>query len=201
VILIVAVAAAVVIGLMRGGRLAGLAGLRIAHGWLVLAAVALQYPLVYNLVSESAIFGVPLAFLMMALSFVLALYVTWANRRLPGLPLVGLGLLANLLAVTLNGGWMPVTPEAVEQLGYLSWVTPRGNVAKVWGAKNVVLPRAETRLWWLSDIFVVGAPFPVPSAFSIGDVLVAAGLFWLIQNAMVSTPEAADAVDEAGAGR
>lgn len=195
-ILVLAVVVGIAVGLLRGGRLARLADLRLAHGWLVLAAVALQYPLVYNLVGSAAIIGVPLAYPMMAVSLVLVLAAVWANRRLPGVPLVGLGLLANLLVMACNGGWMPMTPEALGRLGHLSRLTPQGDVPKVWGAKNVMLARAETRLWWLSDIFVVAAPFPVPGAFSIGDVLVALGLFWLLQQALVgraTCPAAQDA--------
>ncbi len=184
-ILVVAVAASVVVGLLRGGCLARLAELRFARGWLVLAAVALQYPLVYNLVGRTAIIGVPLALPMMAVSVLLVLIAVWANRHLPGVPLVGLGLVANLVAMACNGGWMPITPEALARLGHQSWVTPQGEVLKVWGAKNVVLAQAETRLWWLSDVFVLSRPFPVPSAFSIGDVLVALGLFWLLQQALL----------------
>jgi len=170
---------------LRGGRLSRLASLRVEFGWLALAAVALQYPLVYNLVAEATIIGVPLVTLMMVVSCALVVCVVWANRRLPGVFLVGLGLLANLVVMTLNGGWMPITPEALQRMGRLSWVTPRGTVAKVWGAKNVALPRAETRLWWLSDILVLGPPLSLPTAFSLGDVLIAAGLFWLLQEALV----------------
>ncbi len=184
-ILVFAVVVSVLVGLLRGGRLGRLADLRIAYGWLALAAVALQYPLVYNLVGSAAIIGVPLAVPMMAVSSLLVLGVVWANRRLPGVPLVGLGLLANLVVMACNGGWMPMSPEALAAMGHLSWVTPQGDVPKVWGSKNVMLPRAETRLWWLSDVFVLAAPFPVPAVFSIGDVLVALGLFWLLQQALL----------------
>ncbi len=182
-ILIVAVAAAVLIGLLRGGRLSALADLRIAHGWLALVAVALQFPLVYNRVGGTTIFGVPLAILMMVVSLLLTLYVIWANRHLPGMVLAGLGLLLNGLVMALNGGWMPMTPDALAWLGHMSRVSPMGGVPKVRGAKNVMLPQGETRLWWLSDIFVIN--FPLPAAFSIGDVLIALGLFWLLQTTLV----------------
>ena len=184
-ILLDAIVVSVVIGLLRGGRLARLAELRFAHGWLVLAAVALQYPLVSNLVGNTAIIGVPLAFPMMAVSLLLVLAAVWTNRRLPGVPLIGLGLLLNLAVMACNGGWMPMTPEALTRMGRLWHLTPQGDVPKVWGAKNVALSRAETRLWWLSDIFVIVAPFPFRAAFSIGDVFVAAGLFWLLQQALL----------------
>ncbi len=183
-ILVIAVIASILVALVRGGRLAALARVRFEHGWLALAAVILQYPLVYNQVAGLTIIEVPLSALMMVVSSALVVYVVWANRHLPGISLVGLGLLANLIVMALNGGWMPITPEALGRLGALSWVTPQGDTAKVWGAKNVMLARGETRLWWLSDIVVLGPPFPLPTAFSVGDALIAVGLFWLLQETL-----------------
>jgi hypothetical protein len=55
---------------------------------------------------------------------------------------------------------------------------------RVLATKDIVLPRDETRLWFLSDIFVVLPPFPIPSVFSPGDVLIAAGMFLLVQRAL-----------------
>lgn len=185
-ILVIAVIVAVLVALIRGGCLTRLVDLRVRHAWLALVALLLQYPLVYNRVGDQTIFGVPLANLMMAVSCALVLYLIGANRRLPGIPLVGLGMLANLTVMALNSGWMPITPEALARLGGMSRLTASGPLIRVWGAKNIALPQAQTRLWWLSDIFLVVLPFLAPAAFSIGDVLVAAGLFWLLQYALLA---------------
>lgn len=194
-ILIVAILVSVLIALLRGGRLAGLADLRLRYAWLVLVAVALQALVVYNVVGPT-LGGLPLSGLLDVASTLLALGVLWPNRRLPGLWVVGLGLLANLAAIAANGGWMPVAPEALAGLGRA--VPAMGT--KLYGAENIVLPRAATRLWWLSDVFVVR--FPVPSVFSAGDVLVALGLFWLLYSAMVRSEGVATArrATETGAG-
>jgi hypothetical protein len=186
VILIVAIIASTAIALLRGGRLGRLADLSLRYPWLALAAAALQYPLVYGILRERTVLGVSLSNLVMVGSYGLLLWVIWANRRLPGIPLVGLGLLSNLLVMALNGGWMPITPAALARIGHMPRVSD-GTVARVLGAKDIMLAREQTRLWLLSDVFVFAAPFPVPVAFSIGDVLVAAGLFWLLQQAMVGS--------------
>jgi hypothetical protein len=185
VILVIAVVVSTIVALLRGGRLARLADLRIVHAWLALAAVALQYPLVYDLLGQRTIAGVPLAVAVMAATYAMLLWFVWANRRLPGLPLLGVGLLLNLVVMAANGGWMPITPEALARLGRLSWVTGRASPHKVWSAKDIMLAQAQTRLWGLSDIFVLPAPFPVPTAFSVGDVLVALGVFWLLQRVLL----------------
>lgn len=178
-ILIVALVVSVAFALVRGGRLAGLAELRLRHSWLVLLAVALQALGVYHVVRLPSLWGIQVSALPGVAATLVALGVLWANRRLPGIWLVGLGLLANLTAMVANGGWMPVAPEALAVLGWPA--VPAGT--KLFGAENVVLPRAATRLWWLCDVFVVR--YPVGSVFSIGDVFVALGLFWLVNEAMV----------------
>ena len=37
---------------------------------------------------------------------------------------------------------------------------------------------------FLSDIFVIPPPFPIPSVFSVGDFLIALGMFWLVPSAL-----------------
>ncbi len=184
-ILIVAILVSVAIALLRGGRLAGLAELRLRHAWLVLVAVALQALGVFDVVGSSPLWGVQVGALLGVAATLVVLAVLWANRRLPGVWLVGLGLLANLAVMVANGGWMPVTPEALVSLG---WPVMAAGT-KLFRAENIVLPRAATRLWWLSDVFAVR--FPILCVFSIGDVFVALGLFWLVNEAMVRHGRAA----------
>jgi len=190
-ILVAAVGVSVLVAALRGGRLSRLAELEIRLAWLVLAAVALQYLVVYDLVGESGVLGVPLASVLMVVSHALAAWFLWANRRLPGMLLVALGMAGNLAVMAANGGWMPITPEALERLGHMSWVTGSGAAPRVWGGKTVMLPRAETHLWWLSDIVVLPAPFPLPTAFSVGDVLIAVGVFVLLQRSMLGSRDTA----------
>jgi len=185
VILVAAVFLSALVALLRGGRLARLADLRIERGWLALAAVALQYPLVFDMLGKADVLGVPVSFLVMGCSYALLFWVLWANRRLPGVPLVGLGMACNLLVMALNGGWMPIAPEALARLGYVPPAEAAASRAKVWGAKDALLSRAATRLWWLSDVFVLAAPFPVPAAFSVGDIVVAVGTYWLLQQVLL----------------
>jgi hypothetical protein len=46
--------------------------------------------------------------------------------------------------------------------------------------KDFVLPLADTRLWFLDDRFILPAWMNYHVAFSIGDVLIAIGAFWLL---------------------
>ena len=107
------------------------------------------------------------------------LLFAWLNRRLFGFWLLGLGLLANFLVIVLNGGMMPLMPENAEKL------IPADNPVqlelgeRVGFGKDVLLRKSDTRLWILGDVFTTPEWINYPLAFSIGDILISMGAFWL----------------------
>jgi hypothetical protein len=105
----------------------------------------------------------------------------WYNRQLTGVLIVGVGLLCNLLVIALNGGFMPVTPETLARInpGTLVGAWPEG--IHYGYSKDVIRTREATRLWALSDVLVLAPPFPRPTAFSIGDLVIATGIVGLMQ--------------------
>ncbi len=184
-ILAVAVLGAVLIGLLRGGSLRRLADLPLKNGWAAILAFGLQAYLIYFPEPTSAGIVSPRV-LLLVFSYGLLLLVIWRNRALPGAPVMAAGFVANLFVMIANGGYMPITPEALEQVGHSERVMAAQNGARVLATKDIVLPRDRTVVWWLADIFVLPPPFPVPSVFSPGDVLIALGAFWLLQSCMCS---------------
>ncbi len=182
-ILAAAVVGAVLIGLARGRRLRQLANLPLRWAWIALIAFGLQIYLIYfpEPVSEG-IFSSRVIVLMF--SYVLLFVVIWRNRALPGVWLIGLGFLSNFALMLLNSGYMPITPEALAQVGHSRNILSPEPGARVRATKDIVLPRDQTIAWWLSDILVLPPPFPIPSVFSLGDVAIALGAFQLIQNGM-----------------
>lgn len=184
-ILLAGVVISIAIALLRGGRLTGVARIPLRWGALAVAAFAIQTLFIYQTPSHRSIGVWGWQELLFVASHVLLLGAVWANRRLPGVKWIGLGLLLNLLAMVANGGWMPVGPQAVVRAGHTGLVPSLDSGTRVYSSKNIVLPPEETTLWYLSDIFVLAKPFPVPSVFSIGDVLAAVGGFLLIQQAML----------------
>jgi hypothetical protein len=95
-------------------------------------------------------------------SYVPLLLVVLINQRLPGMWIVGVGILMNLTVIALNNG-MPVLPEA--------FVLAGGEIGNLQlDAKHVLLDHSS-RLPFLGDII------PMPgSVISMGDVLLAVGL-------------------------
>jgi hypothetical protein len=100
--------------------------------------------------------------------------------------LIGAGVAANWLVMAVNGGYMPVTYEALVAAGKGHLIANATPGTLVFGSKDILLPTAETRLPFLSDIFVIPPPFPVPSVFSLGDALIAVGMFRLLSRALGS---------------
>jgi hypothetical protein len=114
----------------------------------------------------------------MIASYIVLWAVVWLNRRLPGMGVVLVGVSCNLLVIAANGGYMPLAPESLERIQTGASQIPLGSVLA--GSKDVLLARQQTPLWILGDVLVIPEPFPWPTAMSIGDVLLAVGIFLLI---------------------
>lgn len=183
-ILLVAVLLSLVVALLRGGRLSRLAEVPFRYGWMAILALALQIlTICFPLPRSESLWG-PRALLLLG-SNALLIAVVVLNRKLPGLPLIGLGLGLNLLAMLANGGFMPVAPEALAQAGLANLALDTAAGAHLRASKDVLLTRENTCLWILSDIFVL--PQPVGTVFSLGDIFLALGAFVLFQRAMLPT--------------
>jgi hypothetical protein len=185
-ILLLALAVAFAVGILRGGRLSRLALLSLRWPALPVLAFAAQAGVIFFPVSRGQELWYGLHAGILLLSYLALLLMVWVNRRVPGMALLGLGLLLNLVVMLANGGYMPITPETMHRIGYSDQVVQ----AAVSGdrlalSKDIVLPREQTRLWVLSDVFAIPPPFFLPSAFSLGDVLVMLGAFLVVQWALV----------------
>ena len=180
VILLLAVIAGLLAGLVRAwSRKRSLSSLSLRIVWLAPLAflpqwVAFYLPATRRLTADSA------AAAALVGSQVLLLVFAWCNRDRPGFCALGIGLAMNLLVIALNGGLMPISPETVTQLRPHAPPDAWQVGSRLGTGKDIVLPVAATRLWWLSDRFLLPAGFPYRVAFSLGDVFIASGAFWLL---------------------
>jgi hypothetical protein len=192
-ILLQALVISILIGIIRGGR--PTPRFRVPLRWpaLPLVCLAAQAVAVRLGSPRSAGFDLPAGILL--LSSLALLVMVWANRRVPGMLLLGLGLLLNLVVMLVNGGYMPIAPETLVRIGSPGLAAaPAGT--RMMGFKDVVLPYEQTLLWALSDILVLPWPF-APNAFSPGDVLIALGLFVFTQRVLLNPGAGADLCPEA----
>jgi hypothetical protein len=178
-------AVAVVLGLIvslaryRIQAIDRIAAIPLRSAWLALLALVLQYPLLLAPFGETQ--QVVLHQVLFLVSHLLLLTFIWRNRSMVGIQIVGLGVILNLVAILANGGFMPVSPEALVQINpgtTLEQFPPRLHYGY---SKGIILAREQTNLWLLSDVLVLPPPFPWPTAFSLGDLLLAFGIGVLLQ--------------------
>ena len=170
-----AACAGVLVGLLRGGRIERLAQLQIRLGLVAGLAWLVQVILfVSPLASAIDSWAAPVHLASIAL---LALVIL-ANRALPGVALLGVGLLLNASVYAANGGFMPVSETALVASGNAASVQPMSGGARF---QKTILQQPDTPLWYLGDVL----PLPVVGKiYSVGDVVAAVGLFVLIVGGM-----------------
>jgi len=180
-ILLVAVAAGLAAGLLRARiRRQSYQVPEFKFVWLVFLALLPQW-LAFGLPVTRSRLNIEWAATALIGSQLILLAFAWINRTQPGLWLLGIGLVMNLAVIVLNGGLMPIPPEAVAHLA-------KANPELVWQVgerlgtgKDIVLNAEATKLWFLADRFILlPENLGYQVAFSSGDVLIAAGAFWLL---------------------
>lgn len=169
--------AAILIALLRGGSLMHFAELEIRWSGVIIAGFLLQVLVFSDFWQTHDTFRQLTPFAYLA-SLALLLIALLLNRHIPGIFLLGLGFLSNSIAIVANGGFMPASPSALALAG-LPLLAPGQT------SNNSIGMGAETRLWFLGDIFAIPRGLPFPNIFSIGDVLIAIGAVYLIQTVMV----------------
>lgn len=167
------------VGLLRGGRLDNLLNHPFRHLWLVLLPFALRGA-IYFLPASPGPRSPWLSIVVQAVAYGSLLVLVFINRSVKGVPLIGLGIVSNFLAIMFNNGRMPVSPEGLARIGGPELVEA---VARDTSFTHQ-LADETVRLYWLTDIWPLPRPFPLPTVFSIGDVLIALGAFVLLQHLM-----------------
>jgi Family of unknown function (DUF5317) len=163
--------AGILLGLLSGGHLGALGELRIRRVELVYAAVLLQ---VGAFPSGILPWSTPdrIARGLWLASFALLIAFTAVNRSVRGVAVVFVGLASNLAAVLANGGLMPASPHAIRAAGM------------TYRLQNNSISIVHPHLAWLTDRWAVPEWIPWGNVFSVGDVLIAAGIIATVVLAM-----------------
>jgi hypothetical protein len=168
--MLLAIPLGILLGVVLGGRTSGLAALRFQWPGLAIAGLLVQVVLFTPTGDDIAgAFGPTLYVLSTAAVFIAVL----RNVHIPGMWIVAVGALSNLVAITANGGAMPADPAALETAGFAN----AGD-----HTNSVVL--ANPALRPLTDIFALPGWVPFANVYSVGDVLIGAGIVVVIVVAM-----------------
>ena len=84
-----------------------------------------------------------------------------------------------MAVMVVNGGFMPINPDIAERLVGSEQIASFEFGNRI-GYKDILLPKNKTRLEWLADRFLSPAEFPRQVAFSLGDIFIAFGAFWIL---------------------
>ena len=163
------------LGLLGGGNLSNLARLRFRWPWLLVGAVLVREAVTFSPVGH--VDGAQYVYVL-SLTVIVA-WTIWHLRILPGVWLITIGALSNLIVVAANEGRMPVSVDlARNQLGGI--LVERGTMGQY------TLMGPNTRLAWLGDWLSV---WPLPQAYSPGDLVIAMGLALVVLVSLHRIPD------------
>lgn len=152
-----------------------LGDLKVERLWLVFVPVGL---IILSMISRKvapASVWVPVTGWLHVLASAVFLLFFWSNRKLPGMKWFLAGWAANIVPIVANAGKMPVSV----------WAAKVARAPEVEMAMRHLTMSSKTHFNWLADFIpVTRPPLIAPAVLSPGDVLMAVGIFLLIQITM-----------------
>jgi DHA3 family macrolide efflux protein-like MFS transporter len=174
-VIVIGLLGGLILGFLAGGRIGRLLDVRLRWAILIVLALALRIG-TQTAIANGVALADQLRLPLYAAAFGILAGALWLNRRLPGLLAVFVGVVANGVAIVVNGGWMPVWPPALAASGLTN------------GDLNVAFHRLLPTDFG-ADFFLHAGPIadiiPIPLPFltnvsSVGDAFIAAGLAWFV---------------------
>lgn len=163
-----------IIALMRGGRFRDLGRTEIKHVWVFPLGAGFLVLLIYASMrgwvdKRTAMQAQPLVYLIAIVGLVL-------NRHIRGAWTLAAGTFLNFLVIAANGGYMPVSEEALRWAGLSA-----REIAEVSYLRHIPIS-ASTRLPFLSDTIPIIVPYSkaLSSVGSVGDIFVLIGLVVMV---------------------
>lgn len=183
--LIEAILFSLIIGLIRGGKLKRFRAINHGTIWFLLLGMLIQYMLAF--LNKIELVGsldkiVIYSKEIMLLSYILILAGIFTNIKFRSLWLTFAGFIMNFIAFAMNNWRIPILKEGLALLesnilGQLLEAGPTYLYTAI--GENIKHPL-------LGNIIVFSHPYPISKIISLGDMLVAFGIFALIQEIMLT---------------
>ncbi len=173
------IALALIVGALAGGGLPRLAQLRLRWVWLLGIALALRIGAVLGWQND-LLAGLPVGAAFIG-GYLLILAWLSGNWHVPGLQIAAVGIGLNTLAVALNAGQMPIWEAAFASAGFTPEALANDPFHFLLAANTVA------EFVGRGGIFGDVIPIPLPvirDVVSVGDALLAVGIFWAIVYSM-----------------
>jgi hypothetical protein len=147
--------------------------------WLVFLSVlpqlvVFQIPVTARMIPESII---PILQILSMLGLVAFALI---NIFKPGFWALAAGLIGNFLVILFNGGWMPISVETLKRMSPSQSETLWNIGTRLGFTKDRIMSASDINLAWLSDRFLLPSGLPQNIAFSLGDIFISLGTFFLL---------------------
>ncbi|MFN8414211.1 MAG: DUF5317 family protein [Anaerolineales bacterium] len=159
------------------------AGMLVGLGWAANQKIKYEAPVLHHL------WLIPAAFFLqkfahptdvfLPISQILFIGFAFLNRHSVGIKILMFGAVLNFLVMISNGGFMPISPETANRV-VSSEVFLDFQSGTRFGVKDILLLPEQTHFEWLADRFLPPIWSPYQVAFSLGDMFIAAGAFWML---------------------
>ena len=185
-ILLIAVASGFIFGLGRARWLGQpYQAPALKHLWLVVLSflpqfIAIYFPNTRGQISDEWAGRFLIASQLGLLGF------AWLNRNLLGMKILFVGAVLNFTVISANRGFMPISPQTASHL-VSAEVLSEIPLGTRFGTKDILLLPEQTRFEILADRFLTPTWLQYPVAFSLGDVFLAIGIFWLLAVQKINT--------------
>ncbi|HYF84364.1 MAG TPA: DUF5317 domain-containing protein [Clostridia bacterium] len=178
--LVESVGTSIVVGKLRGGSFSNIKDANLEKWYFFISAFAIEFAAVFMASKGIGLFNENILYIH-CLSYLLLFAGIFFNRSILAFKIVFIGVFLNFIVIMANGGQMPVSGEAMTNIGLID------NMHAIRDGKIIThaLINNHTVFKYLGDIFVLGKPYPRPKIFSIGDIIMALGIFIYIQEIMV----------------
>lgn len=147
------------------GRLTAFGDVQLRRVWLAPAGIGVQILIIS--IAPDGLAGLHEGIHMF--SYALLGAFAWSNRRIPGVPVIMLGGLLNFVAIVANGGIMPADPQLA-----LHMARESGEGFVNAGALQ------DPNLLFLGDVFATPSSWPLYNVYSVGDLVIVAGVLALL---------------------